>query len=705
MNSGPNQHYIPQFVQRPFGIPPKRHQIWYFECNELPEQKPIKRTGSQNNFYSSPAADGRPTLDDKITTIESRLSLKLHNIRSEAIGECVDPDVAAAIIAHLAPRTAHIRDILKRGLAQILDHASVLFTDSDKLQALVGLDCHTPNDRFREYIFGDLISRPEIAGLNLPTHVLERVAFYFAKENVSEFLGNTLPLLRPVLNELLSGSSELVRNCHNKALVETVKFNPRESFLRTLSWTIESAPKTGAILPDCVVIAFDKDDMTTSLMFVGQDEIRAVIMPLSPEKLLVGRKIEYKIPQDFNYNVDAVRASYSFFLSSYNNAESGYLHSMIAERPTSILEEVIGGEFRKLLPELSPPQSENKSDWSKNPYSLICPTTSKFQCEVSFIDCEDQETAQRINDELQGIVSALSRTLPLGRLDGITIANDYPAALRALDRGFDNAPPVETVSLEVGVGVAQMVTVMRSVEVKGRIIMSNTITHALISDNAAQAGLAINIVVRELALVAMIEFIESALPSVLLRPVEGEFNSWLYANVDSALHGYIASWIAAGFGDHQELADAKRQRLVASVNRMKATVLKERLAYRYHGNLDELLAITLSSVRQVLSFAADLLGHCSFAEIPSFDDSDKFGDALEQAGLTNWLKMYQVDLERFHKRLGRWESFSEFLAFNVHVERLLWQLGMLPWEGPEGIRVEIPVGTDAAELLSHDATC
>ena len=40
---------------------------------------------------------------------------------------------------------------------------------------------------------------------------------------------------------------------------------------------------------------------------------------------------------------------------------------------------------------------------------------------------------------------------------------------------------------------------------------------------------------------------------------------------------------------------------------------------------------------------------------------------------------------QFHKQLGRWESFDEFLSFNVHVERLLWQFGMFPWEKPEGI--------------------
>lgn len=62
--------------------------------------------------------------------------------------------------------------------------------------------------------------------------------------------------------------------------------------------------------------------------------------------------------------------------------------------------------------------------------------------------------------------------------------------------------------------------------------------------------------------------------------------------------------------------------------------------------------------------------------------------------------MFRDHLERVRVRLGRWDSFDEFLALNIHVERLMWQLGMLPWFDPEGIRVEVPLGTDIEALLA-----
>ena len=72
--------------------------------------------------------------------------------------------------------------------------------------------------------------------------------------------------------------------------------------------------------------------------------------------------------------------------------------------------------------------------------------------------------------------------------------------------------------------------------------------------------------------------------------------------------------------------------------------------------------------------------------------------------LANWFRFYSDHLNRFHERLGRWGSFDEFLAFNLHVERLLWSVGMFAWEGPDGLRIEIPYDWDpgAFELLRVD---
>ena len=63
-------------------------------------------------------------------------------------------------------------------------------------------------------------------------------------------------------------------------------------------------------------------------------------------------------------------------------------------------------------------------------------------------------------------------------------------------------------------------------------------------------------------------------------------------------------------------------------------------------------------------------------------------------GLTAWFEFYQGHLKRFDERLGRWKSFEDFLAFNIHVERLLLALGVVTWELPEGVWVEVLPGPE-----------
>ena len=633
INSGPNQHYIPRFVQKPFGIPPKRSQIWYFERGKSPEKRAIKRTGSQTHFYSHSAATGNITLDDEITNAESRLSSILRTIRSVPIGDSVDPADAAAIIAHLAPRTAHLRDSLKHGLAQVVDRTTALFTDPGNVRAFVGLDQPIPNDQFREQVLSDLKDLPELYRLNLPVHVLERVAFYISKENEDDFLDNFISHVRPVLDGLLSESDKLVRDSHNKGLKENLKSNHRETFLRTLDWTIQSAPTVGAILPDCVVIAINKEAEIAPLMLAGHDDISAVVMPVSPEKLLVGITDGCALPRSFNYNVEAARASYSFFLSSRNNAEILRLSPAIAERSIFVLDEEVESGIQDVLPQSLPTHPIDDLDKPGPPYRPIDSDSNRFQYELSFDGGEGHEAIQRQINRLRTIVSALSQVLPLRRLDGITIAGDYPAALQKLDRGFDDPSPVETVSPEVGVGVAKMVTVMRSDEVKGRIVMSSAVVHALTSNNATEGEFGIYVVVKELALVGMIEYVERALPGAMVSPIEGKLNGWLYRQVDAGLHAYVASYIAAGFSDEQELVEDKRKLLSDAINRMRTIVLNERLSYRDHRDLDKLLDVTLPAIRYVLLFAADLLGHNAVSDRSAFRESDELHISLEKAGL------------------------------------------------------------------------
>ena len=230
------------------------------------------------------------------------------------------------------------------------------------------------------------------------------------------------------------------------------------------------------------------------------------------------------------------------------------------------------------------------------------------------------------------LVDEIARALPLERLDGITIGGDYPALLRAVDRGWDGAPVPETVPAEIGTGIAQVVTVKRRGMIKGRIVASSIVSSALISEDLEERGWGTHAFVKQLAHVALMEILEKQLPGTLLEPTDDGIDGWLYANVGGAPESYAASWMAAGFGFPEVIAAGYRDLLAVAFEWMMTKVPEERLAYREHGDLDRLLNVALPAIRHVLMVAANLHGHCAFSGSLPLGESGSLCDALEDAG-------------------------------------------------------------------------
>ena len=294
--TGKNQHYIPRLLLRAFGIRPKRKEIWYFGRGEAAERRLIKRTASADFFYAEPSADGRLNLDEAITEVESDLAVSLNEIRAKSQGDAVAPQLAAAIVSHLAQRTAHVRSTFGEGVDRLLDRTAELFADRGAIEALVGLDEAVPTDRFRDLAMSELDEIPEIAQLGLPRRVLERMAFLLVKENTED-----IKQLGIVVDGLRARSPEIVRDSHNRALGEAIDSNEYEALLRTFEWSVEAGPASGAILPDCVVIAIGIQGKAGTHLIVGGENLRALILAVSPDQLLLGRKPGFRLPKDIDY--------------------------------------------------------------------------------------------------------------------------------------------------------------------------------------------------------------------------------------------------------------------------------------------------------------------------------------------------------------------------------------------------------------------
>ena len=701
--AGSNQHHIPRFLQRGFAVAGSDgFKIWRFDTERAPKKpSSIRSTGSEENFYSEPSSDGFPTLDDVITDQENPLSHKLIELRSQPIGADVNPYLAAELVNHLAPRTAHLRQTLERGMRQLVSGAAELITQQDKIERLLGLDKPIPTkaftDRFSEEL-KKVQQMEQVAELGLPDTVLERIAFQHARENIDAAMVELMPMFNRLFADFLEKSSDIARTGHNKALSSNHGPNARFDHLATLRWTLTPAPAEGVILPDCVAIAYTVEGMAP-LMLADLDETSAVAMPISSEVILVGTLIDVSWSME-DFNREAARVSHRFFLSATNEPVIADLRQHIDERASQLVEDAVRHAFKDLMPPIAPILEDgyDDDDIADDLGSSITPALS---WELSLVGMYDTlEAAGDLTEAVRGIVSAIGHSLPLSRLEGITFSNDYGEALSQIDRGIDGVKPPTSIDPAIGTGIAQTVNVMRSERIMCRIVLDSAVGFGLLSDEPATIDWATNILIRQLMLASLTEVVDVSLPGVMLQPIVDPLQGWLYSAVSSALDSYVVSHMASGFGDPHELASVWHQLLTEALDRLRETVLPARLAYRYDGDLDALLAVTMPHIRHVLQFAAELLGHCAARGMAAAEPASDLAVALDRMGLRNWLPRYAADLETCRLSYGKWQSFDEFLTLNVHVERLMWQLGMIPWSNDHGMHVEVPLGTDAEALMA-----
>lgn len=692
--SGPNQHHIPQFLQRSFGAAPKGRQkeIWQYAKGAGPELRRISKTASDDHFYSE-------AVDDKITDAENSLANLYHEVRAQPIGSSVDPDSAAELITHLAPRTSHIRESLAAGFNQFATGAHDAFTDPALMEQLLGLHEDEPTEQFREKLREGLRDMPQIEHLGLPGPLLERVAFYVAKESFDTTVDETASIYGPMLSELATGSAGIARDGHIRALDEMGdKPNLRRDLLATFAWTVESALDGGTILPDCVALAYSSDARALPLMFVGK-EMDAVVMPLTKERLLVGRCIDVpNIPIE-DFNTDAAACSQTFFLAHADCPTFRALNPLIGTRTDAYFSDMMRDVFASVLPQGSK-AAPDETDETGAPAHGPRESDLEFSCSIRCADFGDEDIYQRVSEGAAAIIRSMARALPLSRLDSIVFAFDFPMALRSVDRGSDDLGPVEAVNSGEEGCVGRMVTVLRDGKLKACIVFNANVAACLIGDNEDDQGTAMMIMVHQLSLTAMLELVDRAMPGAFDNPIEDELQAGLFGQVRDAMTGYVAARLSAGFGDATYVEAYQRERLIAALKSMKTEVDAERLSYRYHGDLGKLLQVAMPAVGRVLSAASDLLGVCAGGDRSVLDEEGELKAALEQANLPHWLPTFARDLERFFTRLGAWESMVEFLAFNRHTERLLWSVGLFPWNSPEGGRIEVPYITDAQALLS-----
>jgi len=282
--------------------------------------------------------------------------------------------------------------------------------------------------------------------------------------------------------------------------------------------------------------------------------------------------------------------------------------------------------------------------------------------QITFRDCADQETADRIAPIVNGIVKGMAEYLPLERLDGFTFANDYTAALSELDRGFGATSALAATQEDFGVGVAMSPTIMRDGVIKTRVVMGAWFAHALIGDSEEDRMLAVHTIAHELGHVGCHLIMEEALPGVMLQPIKDGYASILYRHSNACWDEYFASRWSAPLD--RTLTDGYRNSVISALKQADERIHAAKSRFWNDGDLEVVVDAVLSSIGNVMKFAGYLFGHADSINVAIYDDDDRLAEVLDELGLRDWFNAVHEHVRDLFERTGQWEDYSDFFVLN-----------------------------------------
>jgi hypothetical protein len=693
--AGKVQHEIPRLYLRGFLIPDENgaERVFVFRRGGTFFASSIERAAAEKYFYSRPSNNKDETLDDRITQYEARrLGSLVRQLRGARVGSIVDAGVAAEITAHLTTRNAHLRGTFAHGVTRLVTTASRVLSEEESFRRFLGLDRPVPSDVLRRALAEAIESEPKFAALGVPSALLERAAFTLARENFPEFSGTEGRMLRAVLAELSAEASEIARRGHTKGLEKTIVPESRAKNLGTLQWQVV-ATKSDIILPDCVALAINASAQPVPLMMAASGDIDAVVLPLTSRTALLARQNESCGYDIEGFNSAAASCSYYYFVSPSCAPDIRALQDLIGTRSVLAIDSAVGESFEPHL--LGPGEVRGPLEARKAGRGQTVLRTVP----VSFLGTFDQDERKRISEVVSDVLVESAWTVPLDRIEGITFADDYPAALSSVDPGIPGCAPPATREDEGLRGIAKCPTVLRDGVVQSHIVIHGDIGRALLSDDTEQQSFAVSVLANQLAQAGVTQVIDEALPGVLLSSAHDTdaLAAVLHPCTYPAWNAYFASR-GAPFLPEAQLKNNQEVLLIA-IQQAFVAIPRARLAYRTHGSIDGLLSAALPQITSVLEVAARVLGSADGLGREPLYDAAELETELRQRELHAWLTDFRRDLSYLWDRRGAWEGYGEFLALNRHAERLLWPFSIFLWLTADGqCWVEVPINADAAAL-------
>lgn len=653
--AGRKQHYIPQSLQNGFTVSGtgKKPQLYQFSKNLKPFSSSTEGTGAMRDFYSKPIADGSDALDDLITEFEATfLGNELHKLRSFH-NEQVESESAAILVAHLAIRTAHIRNTLAQFTDGALDQFRTLIKNPIRLRQFIGIDLPIQNPTLKTTIQTELESNGLDAYPLKYRQFIERLVNFRLRESFDEFSQNSDKFVSPILNLMSSELAETVARTQTKVLKDSMAPQARVNELIRLNWYVIDADNSDRhfILPDCVVVAstnFNVEFKPYTFSDSDTEATEIVIMPITSSQLLVGCKRPIEIDQS-TLNQQFAKCSINFFISSRNDNEMLKIATSIGMSAVPEMISLFDEESVDVL-------GLRKVNHLKSQNLKIQVSTGKFG-----------DSAKRF---LQTISKEVLNLEMIQRVDAISVPSNLAATLTKLK----GRPPTDVELRSTQFGSVECVKI--GTEWKCHILFPRSLIEmALQKESLKDQHLAISSIKLTLGRIHYYDCWARVYPSAFEN-----HDQILWDQITSSCVSYVASFYfgALAISDKENIDPAidgsydLATQLEFGLNGMTIA----RTNYFAHGSVPQLVHEVTYFVEMMMSILVVFTGRLNKHHLTLVQDSYA-GKVLSEAGLWNWSQLLIRDLKNHYKRRTIWQSKDELKQLVSHIERLFWTVGIV----------------------------
>ncbi|AXO14563.1 DUF4238 domain-containing protein [Thalassospira indica] len=664
--AGRKQHFIPKHYLKQFVVPNGADKLWMYRKG-LPEPVQVSRidVAATRDFYSKPSAEGYETLDDLITQYENDLAAIVDEIRNVPVGETIPSKEISEVVAHLVVRTAHMREFIEEGISLVVSSVEAM---PNEILDRENFPKHKVPSKFMDIALEEFEKSPLKQLTPITSETLVRMAYQRLREDFEQFHESALAISSLLLEEIQGRVSGLGGETHKRVLTKELVPEVRRQALERFHWKVVELPSNDAVLPDCVAIAKD-DEGWGPCALTDRMTTTHVVVPLSSGKLAVGSSSHDWEDVIECYNRVAQESSLTFYLTGRRQDRSQLLLEELGSSTRSKLSNITSTAYSNAVASFRF-QNENSESQLVEPVTWADAFVGEgFNFSVSLRDFGDDEHAKMIAEEIAAIVKELAAILPLHRIDGFTFANDFEDALKALD-------PDKDINSLIGIdpnSSTVQILVRRNNKLKTHFVLRGYLAGYLAGRDTELKDEAENTICYGLGTLAFYTLVETKFSEQSRVRDLDDFECWLLRYNESLLATYFSYRLVNTRPKEQEFY---AELALDELNSMVQVTSKAHDLYQLDRDHESYFETSAVCASRFMTSLARYFASCK-NENTDLHSENLLWNALCKFGLSKWAKLFSEDLFSFNSGLNDWVDFDEVNFLNRHLERLLFDFGIV----------------------------